>query len=182
MWRWRLRERLNNMSEKHCPECGRDLSIPTTVCGRCGARAAVKLQAYVTEVFGNCFVQAITDNNRIIAMCTRRVDADMIRDALNLIVGFRIPSHLVEAFDDFVTASVAALDGRGDRSKWETDEREIVEWMESNKWKPSVARVSSGAAADRLRSDDAGPRPRHTGRAHRPASAKGQGCREARQP
>ena len=53
--------------------------------------------------------------------------------------------------------------------------------------KPNVARVSSGATADRLRSDDAqsaqpalldgaapdgnaGPRPRHTGRALRPAS------------
>jgi predicted amidophosphoribosyltransferase len=41
MWRGRLRERLNNMSEKHCPECGRDLSVPTTVCGRCGARSAI---------------------------------------------------------------------------------------------------------------------------------------------
>ena len=37
-------------------------------------------------------------------------------------------------------------------------------------YRSNVARVSSGAAADRLRSDDAGTRPRHTGRALRPAS------------
>ena len=62
-------------------------------------------------------------------------------------------------------------------------------WGLYQEWKrlANVARVSSGAAADRLRSDDAqsaqpalldgaapdgnaGPRPRHTGRALRPAS------------
>jgi len=58
-------------------------------------------------------------------------------DNVDLVVGFRIPSHLVDAFDDFVTASVAALDGMGDRSEWAQDEREIVEWMESDKWKPN---------------------------------------------
>ena len=57
-----------------------------------------------------------------------------MNDNVDSVVGFRIPSHLVDAFDDFVTASVAALDGMGDRSEWAQDEREIVEWMESGKW------------------------------------------------
>lgn len=51
------------------------------------------------------------------------------------VVGFLIPAHLVDAFDDFVTAAVAALDGMGDRDEWAKDEREIVEWMENGKWK-----------------------------------------------
>jgi len=31
------------MSEKNCPECGRDLRVPTTVCGRCGKRLVMTL-------------------------------------------------------------------------------------------------------------------------------------------
>jgi len=58
-------------------------------------------------------------------------------DNLDCLVGFLIPAHLVDAFDDFVTAAVAALDGMGERSKWTSDEREIVEWMENDKWKPN---------------------------------------------
>jgi len=61
-------------------------------------------------------------------------------DNLDCLVGFLIPAHLVESFDDFVAASVAALDGISDRSEWATDECEIVEWMESDKWKPNSAK------------------------------------------
>jgi len=75
-------------------------------------------------------------------------------DNVDLVVGFRIPSHLVDAFDDFVTASVAALDGMGDRSEWAQDEREIVEWMESDKWKPNspiCVLTDSGETANKNR-------------------------------
>lgn len=61
------------------------------------------------------------------------------------VVGFLIPKHLVDAFDYFVTAAVSALDGMGDRDEWAEEEREIVEWMESTKWKPNKVLANSDA-------------------------------------
>jgi len=59
-------------------------------------------------------------------------------DNVDLVVGFCIPSHLVDAFDDFVTAAVTALDGMVERDAWAEDERQIVEWLESDKWKTNI--------------------------------------------
>ncbi len=59
-------------------------------------------------------------------------------DNVDLVVGFYIPSHLVDAFDDFVTAAVTALDGMVERDAWAEDERQIVEWLESDKWKTNA--------------------------------------------
>ena len=64
--------------------------------------------------------------------------AKRMSDNVDLVVGFCIPSHLVDAFDDFVTAAVTALDGMVERDAWAEDERQIVEWLESDKWKTNV--------------------------------------------
>ena len=66
---------------------------------------------------------------------------------VNSLVGCLIPSHLVDAFDDFVTGAVCALDATGPRSDWADWEREIVEWMESDNWKPNYPNMPHPPAA-----------------------------------
>lgn len=45
-----------------------------------------------------------------------------------------------------MTGAVCALDAMGSRDEWTDWEREIVEWMESDKWKPNApAHRESGA-------------------------------------
>ena len=67
-------------------------------------------------------------------------------DNVDLVVGFCIPSHLVDAFDDFVTAAVTALDGMVERDAWAEDERQIVEWLESDKWKTNINYIAVAVA------------------------------------
>jgi hypothetical protein len=49
-----------------------------------------------------------------------------------------IPKRLAEAFDNFIAASVSSLEGISSRKEWAKDERDIVEWLESSRGKPTV--------------------------------------------
>ena len=55
----------------------------------------------------------------------------------NDITKINIPSHLIDSFDDFIAVAICSLDETTERKDWSDDEREIVEWLESGKWKPN---------------------------------------------
>lgn len=47
-----------------------------------------------------------------------------------------IPSHLINVFDNFIEAGINALESLTACSDLTNEEREIIEWMKSDKWKP----------------------------------------------